>query len=165
MKKGLLFKYGQALCRVRLVQQFLRIFHGFLTTVKFWWVIFQVCYWVHIHTSCFSCVIACPSSDHFASQADFLEYLLSISLRMRERYYVSLWNIVRHRIHVSFLNALVCLCKASWQRLPHARRSQQPGDWRGQGVRHHTQHQCQVQCCTSGAKPHQLHEELPAPHR
>lgn len=62
---------------------------------------------------------------------------------------------------------IVCFCAraASWQHLPHAGRSWQPGDRRGQRVCHHTQHQCQVQCCTKRKKSCQLYEELSAPHR
>lgn len=62
---------------------------------------------------------------------------------------------------------IVCFCAhaASRQHFPHAGRSWQPGDRRGQRVCHHTQHQCQVQCCTKRKKSCQLHEELSAPHR
>lgn len=64
-----------------------------------------------------------------------------------------------------YWSVCVCMNTASWQHLPHAGGSWQPGGWGGQRVCHHPQHQRQVQCCAAGAKSHQLHAKLPASYR
>lgn len=123
---------------------------------------FQVCRWVCMNTSCSSCVLACPSSSHFAS----LAWLHGTVVYCYKKYAWVFSNEICELFEfLKYLCVFVCVRTASWQHLPHAGGSWQPGDRRGQGVCHHTQHQCQVQCCTPGEKPYQLHEELPAPHR
>lgn len=64
---------------------------------------FQVCRWVCMNTSCSSCVLACPSSSHFASLA-WLHGTVVYCYKKQEFF------LMRSVSYLNSLNTCVCLC-------------------------------------------------------